>query len=135
MVSNSNNIINKTTSDLKPLNTNKTIGLGQTQKSGRIKPINGITPLLHNWISNSRGVEILKCSTCPRASHLKKVTCPDKILLVLFLYKHLILINTVAKLNLFILSITSLHKIWNIVLIKLTQTSLPKWSLPKWRPF
>ena len=23
-----------------------------------------------------RGVEILKCSTCPRASYLKKVTCP-----------------------------------------------------------
>jgi hypothetical protein len=100
-----------------------------------------------------------------------------------FLHKHLILTNTVAKLNLFILSITSLHKIWNIVLIKLTQTdsdsvsywnicriysdfadkkslmfigkivdrmdtylptshlqsmtqtSLPKWSLPNWRPF
>jgi len=33
------------------------------------------------------------------------------------------------------LSITSLHKILNIVLIKLTQTSLSKWSLPKWRPF
>jgi hypothetical protein len=28
-------------------------------------------------------VEILKCSTCPRASYLKKVTCTDKILLVL----------------------------------------------------
>ena len=32
----------------------------------------------------TRGVEILKYSTCPRASYLKKVTCPDKILLVLF---------------------------------------------------
>jgi len=32
-------------------------------------------------------------------------TCP------VFLYKHLILANTVAKLNLFILSITSLRKI------------------------
>jgi hypothetical protein len=31
-----------------------------------------------------RGVEILKCSTYPRASYLKKVTCPDNILLVLF---------------------------------------------------
>ena len=43
-----------------------------------------------------------------------------------FVFKHLILANTVAKLNLFILSITSLRKIWNIVLIKLTQTSLSK---------
>ena len=25
---------------------------------------------------SSRGVEILKCSTCPLASYLKKVTCP-----------------------------------------------------------
>jgi len=58
------------------------------------------------------GVDILKCSTCSRASYLKKVTCPDKILLVLFFFcKHLILANTVAKLNLFILSITSLRTI------------------------
>ena len=78
------------------------------------------------------GVEILKCSTCLRASYLKKVTCPDKILLdklSCFLYKHLILANTVVKLNLFILSITSLHTILSMVLIKLAQTSLPKWSL------
>ena len=33
-----------------------------------------------------RGVEIRKCCACPWASHLKKVTCPDKILLVLFLF-------------------------------------------------
>ena len=45
-----------------------------------------------------------------------------------FFYKHLILVNTVANLNLFILSITSLHKIWNKVLIKLTQTSLHKFK-------
>jgi hypothetical protein len=30
-----------------------------------------------------RSVEILKCA-CPRASYLQKVTCPDKILFVLF---------------------------------------------------
>jgi hypothetical protein len=53
-----------------------------------------------------RGVEILKCSTCPRASNLKKVTCPG-----FFLNKHLILAKTVAKLNLFILSIASMRKI------------------------
>ena len=58
-----------------------------------------------------RGVEILKYYTCPRASYLKKVTCPDKFYLSCFLHKHLILTNTVAKLNLFILSITSLRKI------------------------
>ena len=52
------------------------------------------------------GVEILKCSTCPQASYLKKVTCPG-----FFLNKHLILAKTVAKLNLFILSITSMRKI------------------------
>jgi hypothetical protein len=28
-------------------------------------------------------VEILKCSTCPQVSYLKKVTCLDKILLAL----------------------------------------------------
>ena len=68
----------------------------------------GFCPVPHLY----RGVEILKCATCPRASYLKKVTCPDKILLVLFfVFKHLILANTVAKLNLFILSITSLRKI------------------------
>ena len=33
-----------------------------------------------------RSVEILKYSTCSRASYLKKVTCPDKILLVLFFF-------------------------------------------------
>jgi hypothetical protein len=42
-----------------------------------------------------RDVEILKCATCPQASYLKKVTCPDKILLILFfVFKHLILANT-----------------------------------------
>jgi hypothetical protein len=60
-------------------------------------------------------VEMLKCSTCPRASYLKKVTCPG-----FFLNKHLILAKTAAKFNLFILSITSMRKIWNKVLIKLT---------------
>ena len=64
----------------------------------------------------------------------KSYLCGQNPTCSVFLYKHLILVNTVAKLNLFILSITSLCKIWNIVLIKLTQTSL-KWSLPKWRPF
>ena len=39
---------------------------------------------LLKYLSHHRGVEILKCSTCPRASYLKKVTCPDKLLLVLF---------------------------------------------------
>jgi hypothetical protein len=63
----------------------------------------------------------------------KKLLVRTNSYLFCFLYKHLILTNTVAKLNLFILSITSLHKIWNIVLIKLTQTSLPKWLLSKWR--
>ena len=60
-----------------------------------------------------RGVEILKCSTCPRASYLKKSylsgqnpTCPG-----FFLNKHLILAKTVANLNLFILSIASMRKI------------------------
>jgi hypothetical protein len=61
----------------------------------------------------------------------KKLLVQTKSYLSCFLYKHLILTNTVVKLNLFILSITSLHKIWNIVLIKLTQKSLPKWSLTK----
>jgi hypothetical protein len=41
----------------------------------------------------------------------------------------LILAKTVAKLNLFILSIASMRKIWNKVLIKLTQASLPKFKL------
>ena len=39
---------------------------------------------LLKYLPHHRGVEILKCSTCPRASYLKKVTCPDKLLLVLF---------------------------------------------------
>ena len=37
----------------------------------------------------TRGVEIRKCCACPRASYLKKITCP-------VLFKHLILANTVA---------------------------------------
>jgi hypothetical protein len=85
--------------------------------------------IIYTFVYIYWGVEILKCSTCPRASYLKKVTCPDKILLdklSCFLYKHLILANTVVKLNLFILSITSLHTILSMVLIKLAQTSLPK---------
>jgi hypothetical protein len=40
-----------------------------------------------------RCVEIRKC---PQTSYLKKDTCPYKILLVLFLFKHSILANTVA---------------------------------------
>ena len=39
----------------------------------------------HQTHYDVRGVEILKYSTWPRASYLKKVICPDKILLVLFL--------------------------------------------------
>ena len=39
-----------------------------------------------------RGVEILKYSSCPRASYLKKVTCLDKILLVLFFLIELVYI-------------------------------------------
>ena len=78
--------------------------------------------IIYTFVYIYWGVEILKCSTCPRASYLKKVTCRDKILLdklSCFLYKHLILANTVVKWNLFILSITSLHTILSMVLIKL----------------
>jgi hypothetical protein len=53
-----------------------------------------------NLILYCRGVEILKCSTCPRASYLKNVTCSDKILLVLFFVIHKILfciVETPAK--------------------------------------
>jgi hypothetical protein len=57
-------------------------------------------------------------------------TCPVFFINIWYLQTQLL-----TKLNLFILSFTSLRKIWNIVLRKLTQTSLPKWSLPKWRPF
>ena len=42
-----------------------------------------------------RGVEIRKCAFS-QESYLKKVTCPYKILLVLFLFKHSILAKTVA---------------------------------------
>jgi hypothetical protein len=45
-----------------------------------------IVSILVEKIFTYRGVEILKSSTCPRASYLKKVTCPDKILLFLFFY-------------------------------------------------
>ena len=84
------------------------------------------------------------------------------VLLVPFLLKHSILANTVAgswvwgwtfhkstgiaswsvteesvhnwnQSNLW--SIVQLHKTSDIVLIKLTQVPLHKWSLPKWRPF
>jgi len=53
---------------------------------------------LHQCFENihDRGVEIRKCCACPRASYLKNVTCLDKILFVLFLFKHSIFANTIA---------------------------------------
>jgi hypothetical protein len=105
-----------------------------------------------------RGVEIRKCCACPRASYLKKVTCPDKILLVLFflyirylqaqllvdecqdgLYLKVLPLDqrslyTIEIIELVLWSIVWLRKTSDIVLIKLMQVPLHKWSLPKWRP-
>ena len=92
----------------------------------------------------------------------EKKTCLDKILLVLFLFKHSILANTVAgswvsrwtflksiaswsvteesvhnwnKSNLVYGLFVWLCKTLDIILIKLMQVPRNKWSLPKWRPF
>jgi hypothetical protein len=116
--------------------------------------------LFSQWCSQGCGNMEMLCLSMGKLS--EKSYLPDKILLVLFLFKHSILANTVAgswvrgrtflkstgiaswsvteesvhnwnQSNLW--SIVQLHKTSDIVLIKLTQVPLHKWSLPKWRPF